>query len=167
MIIMGIIAIFLINYTGPKSYDFFFSSLAGICILVLLLFPTSTILNSVPDSQITHTNTVLEISSAREYTHYISSAIFLACLAIMSLFFFTKSDKPKEDRGQMKRIRNWIYIICGILMVIALLVIFICTILMNKGMLKPEDYNSMNMTFWMETMAVESFGISWLVKGEA
>jgi hypothetical protein len=31
----------------------------------------------------------------------------------------------------------------------------------------PEDYyKSHQLTFWMETMAVECFGFSWLVKGE-
>ena len=38
------------------------------------------------------------------------------------------------------------------------------------GLLKqiPEaDYQQYCVTYWMETIAVEAFGFSWLVKGEA
>lgn len=32
----------------------------------------------------------------------------------------------------------------------------------------PEDiYTKNHITFWMESLAAESFGLSWLVKGEA
>jgi hypothetical protein len=166
IIIMGIIALFLIIYSGPKAYDFYVSSLAGLSALVLLLFPTSTILKNVPSEIIPYTNTILVENLNREYLHYASAAVFLLCLAVMSLFFFTKSNETKATMGVRKKIRNRIYIICGTSMILALLVMFISALLIRNGSLDEELYNSLNMTFWMETLAVESFGISWLVKGE-
>ena len=79
----------------------------------------------------------------------------------MSLCLFTKSDKPKHQRGARKIWRNRIYRTCGIIMIAALLVIL-------SGMLElipPDYYDGHHLTFWMETLAVESFGFSWLVKG--
>ena len=46
-------------------------------------------------------------------------------------------------------------------MIVAILIIF-------AGSLKiiPEDfYKEFHLTFWMEVVALESFGISWLIKG--
>lgn len=81
----------------------------------------------------------------------------------MSIFLFTKSDKTKEERGVKKKIRNRIYRVCGVLMIFAITVIFLggfCKLI-------PEDiYQNHQLTFWMEALAVESFGFSWLIKGE-
>ena len=58
--------------------------------------------------------------------------------------------------------RNVIYYVCGSLMSLVLLVI-----LGRFINIVPADwYDINNMTFWMESLAVEAFGFSWLVKGE-
>ena len=80
----------------------------------------------------------------------------------MAFFIFTRSDKPKKKRTKEKNIRNTIYKFCGVVMVLALLIILL-------GLLKviPENvYSGNHLTFWMEVIAIECFGISWLVKGE-
>jgi succinate-acetate transporter protein len=55
------------------------------------------------------------------------------------------------------------YTECGVIMIIAMAVIFLggfCKLI-------PEDfYQNHQLTFWMEALAVESFGFSWLIKGE-
>jgi hypothetical protein len=111
----------------------------------------------------TYSVTLLPISPIRNTVHYVASGVFLGCLSIMSLFLFTKSNKPVNNRGQRKIIRNAIYRICGILMLVAIGVMFFGGYL---EWIPPTLYADNHLTFWMETLAVESFGFSWLVKGE-
>jgi len=160
-IILGTIAIFLMVYKGEKSIDFYVSFTAGFFAICVLLFPTGNITDICGDVTKTYSVTVLPASSLREDFHYASAGIFLLCLAGMSICLFTKSDKPKSLRGERKKWRNRIYRTCGGIMIAALLVIL-------SGMLElipPSYYDSHHITFWMETLAVESFGFSWLVKG--
>jgi hypothetical protein len=70
------------------------------------------------------------------------------------------SDKSKELRGISKRRRNRVYRTCGVIMLLAILVV-----LANFLKLIPDKvFSTYHLTFWMETIAVESFGFSWLVK---
>ena len=48
-------------------------------------------------------------------------------------------------------------------MLLALLVI----VLGLFDIIPTETYDRLKLTFWMEALAVEAFGFSWLVKGEA
>ena len=161
--ILSILGIFLIIYKGKEPIDFFVSVGAGLFVLCVVCFPTGNITTICQDPDKLFSVTILRASAFREGFHYASAGIFLGCLTYMSLFLFTKSDKSPSKRGSKKKIRNRIYRICGVLMIIAILVIF-------AGFLKliPEPFYSDNsLTYWMETLAVESFGFSWLIKGEA
>lgn len=160
--IMSILGIFLMVYKGKEPIDFFISFAAGFFALCVVCFPTSNLAESCCDTAKPFSVMHLNVSPFRGNFHYISAAIFLGCLTYMSLFLFTKSDKSPSKRGAKKKIRNWIYRVCGALMIIAILVIF-------AGLLKliPEPYYSDHcLTYWMEALAVESFGFSWLIKGE-
>lgn len=161
--ILSILGIFLIIYKGKEPVDFFISLAAGAFILCVVCFPTSNLTDKCCDETMLFSVTRLNISPFREGFHYASAGIFLGCLTYMSLFLFTKSNKAPSKRGSKKRIRNRIFRVCGVLMIIAILVIF-------AGFLKliPEPFYSDHcLTYWMETLAVESFGFSWLIKGEA
>ncbi|GAL84240.1 hypothetical protein Celly_3120 [Sporocytophaga myxococcoides] len=160
---LSILGIFLIIYKGKELVDLLVSSIAGIAVLLVALFPTDNITDICCDITKTYSVTFLPHSTFREAFHYLSAGTFLSCLSYMSIFLFTKSDKSVIERGTMKIIRNRIYRICGIMIIIALAVIFL------GGFFKliPEGfYREHQITFWMETLAVESFGFSWLVKGE-
>jgi len=163
IIILSLLATFLIVYKGKEPIDFYVSGTAGIFALFVVLFPTGNITNICCDISKDYSVTILKPSPFREGFHYASAGIFLLCLAYMSVFLFTKSDKSIELRGQDKRRRNRIYRTCGALIVIAMLVIF-------AGFLKiiPSTfYSKYCITFWMETLAVESFGFAWLIKGQS
>lgn len=54
-----------------------------------------------------------------------------------------------------------IYTICGIVMIASLLVILVSWL---TGYGKSSGFDSL--TFWMEVVAVEFFGLSWLTKSE-
>ena len=163
--ILSLIGIFLIVYSGKKSIDFYISSLAGICAFVVILAPTDNLAESCCSEDFTHAITFLQTQyeSGRVLLHYGAAALFFISLAYMSFFLFTKSKDKVESRPQGKKIRNRIYRTCAIIMVVALLVIFI-------NYETSDDANSWyyqnKLTFWMETLAIEAFGFSWLVKGD-
>ncbi|WP_163718750.1 hypothetical protein [Mangrovibacterium lignilyticum] len=162
IITISLLAIFLIIYKGPALVDFYLSLVAGICALLVVLFPTSPLSDHIPDVNMSFFNTVLSDNPTRIMVHYYSAGIFILLLATMLLFLFTKSDKPKATRGTMKIMRNRLYRVCGIGMIAAVLVMG----LRGFGWIDAEFYDARNLTFWMEVVAVELFGISWLIKGE-
>ncbi len=163
VIVVSLVAIFLLVYKGRATIDFILSSLAGVFALCMLLFPTDNLADKSTDPYFPYAVTFFPPCSLRVSFHYISAAIFLGSLAAMSWFLFTLSDKPKETRGARKKWRNRIYRSCAIVMVLALLVILFRRLEWN---LIPATYfDKHNLTYWMEVVAVEAFGFSWLVKG--
>jgi hypothetical protein len=137
------IAMFLLSYNGYTKEDAICSKLAGVFALCIALLPTSA----------TDDKTDM-ISKA----HYITAGIFFAILAYMSVFLFTKSS---GDMTPEKRKRNKVYRVCGIVMAIAVIGIPIDGIPAVHelvGAYKP--------TLILEIIALVSFGISWLTKGE-
>ncbi len=162
VIIVSLLAVFLLIYKGKGRADFYLSSVAGLFALCLIIFPTDNISKICQDAKNPFSLTVMRDSLFRAHFHYISAAIFLSCLAALSFFVFTKSDKGPTDRGRQKRRRNRVFRVCGIIMVLAIL-----AILANfLKWISDEAFLKYHLTFWMETIAIESFGISWLVKAE-
>jgi hypothetical protein len=173
-IILGLIGIFLIIYTyDNQPTDFILSTIAGIAAICVILFPTD---NLSIDESTTHeaiVTTLLPANQVRENWHFIFAAVFLISLACMSLFLFTKSNKNAGNRCNAKVSRNRIYRTCAFVMIGALLLIT-STPLFDLPLFKDAAfaqswkaiYKHNNLTFWMETIAVEAFGISWLIKGD-
>jgi hypothetical protein len=162
VITLSLLAFFLIVYKGKEPIDFYISLFAGVFALLVVLFPTNNITDICGDVTKKYAVTILPKSDFRMYFHYTVAGLFFLCLSYMSFFLFTKSDKSPSKRGLKKRIRNRIYRTCGILTVLVILILF-------AGSLKiiPSEYfKEYPLTFWMETLAVESFGFAWLVKGE-
>ncbi len=155
--VVSLLAIFLIIYKGYDRRDFYISLLASLGALTLVLLPT----DNVPDDP--GYNVVIAHvpgSALRVDVHYISAGVFLGALAYMSMFLFTKGKRLPSAR---KKARNAVYFTCGVVMVIALLAI----LLRQFDMGIPTDfYDNHHLTFWLETVAVVSFGISWMVKGD-
>lgn len=88
--------------------------------------------------------------------HFVAAALFLSCLAIFSLFLFTKGEVNPTPQ---KLRRNIVYIICGTVMATCLLALLVYFIV------KGEGHTSTSFVFWAETVALVAFGISWLTKG--
>jgi hypothetical protein len=83
--------------------------------------------------------------------HYISAVVLFGSFIFFSLLLFpqTRKEKPPKD----KRVRNWIYIFCGIAMIGCMLWAGIAKFTGSKEI------------FWPEVLALEFFAVSWLVKG--
>ncbi len=148
-------AMFLIAYKGypDDRRDNRWTNWAGIFALVIAFFPTND--NSADSCAIFH----FAESKLRSTIHYGSAALFFILLACTSLFLFTKS---KGEKTREKIIRNKIYRICGIVMLISISLIALYGIFGNDG----SRLSKLKPVFWLETVALLAFGTSWLVKGE-
>lgn len=112
------------------------------------------------------------LDSIFEIVHFASAALFLAALAYFAFFLFTKTypatvphpladdeEKRKKERRQ-KRYRDWVYRICG-------LIIALCIVLLFVNILLEDALKAIKPVFWLESIAIMTFGFSWLVKGQA
>ncbi len=143
--------IFLITYKGYDLRDNIVSFLAGIFIICVALFPTSQ------DPDASCAIRTLNSISWRVNVHYISAALFFVTLSYMSLFLFTKSAGIKTKQ---KIIRNRVYRVCGITILVAILLISF------EKHIPVLDNASLHPTFWLEWVANLAYGTAWLIKGE-
>jgi len=162
IMVISLMAFFLIVYKGDQIIDFILSLISGLSALVLLLFPTSPIIEKCEDFNVAFTNTFIIDSPLRENIHFAAAAIFIITLAVMSIFIFPRPDKFSSDGAVNVQSRNMLYRICGIGMLLAIAVIGLYAI----GLIDKDFYNNQSLTFWMEVVALEFFGVSWLIKGE-
>jgi hypothetical protein len=148
--ILVALGVFLVTYRGYDNkynrHDRIASIVAGTAAILVALFPTKAPLDSlIPSWWTPGTGTI----------HYISAVVLFCSFSFFSLFLFTKS---KPDSGEPltkgKRVRNRIYICCGILMVACIVWAGIASFL-NAPIFLPE------------ALALESFALSWLTKGRA
>ncbi len=86
--------------------------------------------------------------------HIIAAAGLLLVLAFFSVYLFTKSHGHKTRR---KVRRNRVYVVCGWLIVALVIAI---------GALRVAGKGESGAVFWLESLALWAFGISWTVKGE-
>lgn len=174
IIVVSLIAIFLLIYKSSKT-GFIWSTLAAIGALFLLLFPTNALVTGCCDVCNSVSIAHIEDNGFRNTFHYISAAVFLCSLAIMSLFIFPKENQRRVENDSLIQVaalktcnpskvktQNRVYVCCGIIMILALLVIVAGSAIKSFS----AFYTANNLTFWMETLAVEAFGFSWLVRGE-
>lgn len=93
--------------------------------------------------------------------HFLFAAALFLTLAYFSWFLFTKSNKAPEQMGKMKERRNWWYRFCAVVMVASIALIGVYKLTGATWGLGPIP-----VVFLLETVALEAFGFSWMVKGE-
>jgi len=159
------IAVFLVCYKGYQRRDNIAAIIAGICALVVALFPTRERSREAVDTGIPPIDSATLFSSANapdpafvSVVHFTSAVIFFATLAYMSLFLFTLTNKPNPTLQKLRR--NRVYRFCGI-------TILVCIVVIAIGKLFLSDAVSQtSYVFVFESIAVIFFGISWLTKAE-
>jgi len=139
------IGFFLLSYRGYSHVDNLIANFACIFAIGTALFPSKLGEN------------------AGINWHAIFAGIFLAALIYFALVLFRKSDQPKPY-PKPKQHRNAIYLTCGIIMSLCILSMGIVYgfDLENNSVIGP-----LNPVFWLESISVLSFGVCWVVKGEA
>ena len=143
-----VIGFFLLSYRGFERSDDIAGNLAFVFAVGLALFPTSPVGANSGELII-------------GYVHLVFAALFFSTLIYFSLCLFTKTD-PNKTPTRKKLQRNKVYKACGYTMAICILLIAINSIPAIKSLLKAY-----NPVFWLQSIAIITFGISWFTKGEA
>ena len=175
--ILSAFGLFLISYKGYKRdektetiSDNWITHIAGIAVLIVVLFPTSCEENS---------HLICILCEEKGFplfghdipwistVHLVSAAVFLFAMGYMSVYRFTKTDLDEDElkKDRKKRNRNRLYKICGWIVWIALGILILEFGV--KYLFYPKFQMSDYDVFIFETVAVFAFGVSWLVKGEA
>lgn len=133
---------FLFAYRGYERQDDIVGDLACLFFLGAALFAT------------TSDNETIRI------VHAVCAAGLFLSLAYFSLFLFTKTT-PGGTPTPQKIERNKIYVACGIVMLA-------CILLSGLYLLFFQDtgLSRIKPVFWLEALAMWSFGLSWITKGE-
>src|SRR5713226_4435152 len=145
------IGFFLLSYKGYERADDIAGDLGCVFAVGIALFPTAPDMNPSAEARWIG------------YIHLAFAGLFFLTLIYFSLFLFTKTD-PSRPPARRKLQRNRVYKGCGYAMAICILLIAIYFILPNEEASSLKGYDP---AFWLETIAIEAFGISWLTKGEA
>lgn len=134
---------FLFAYRGYDVGDSIAGYLACLFALGVALFPNS----SGDDWQ--------------RVVHFTSAVMLFLVLSYFALFLFTKSNEPRESWTDQKKLRNRIYVACGAVMLICIVLIGL-----YFGLLKDTAVSDIKPVFWLESLVLWTFGISWFVKGQ-
>ncbi|NND44791.1 MAG: DUF998 domain-containing protein [Xanthomonadales bacterium] len=145
--ILFAIAIFMLSYRGYERVDDRAGDLACISAIGIAVFPVAP----------AGANAAQE---ALGNLHFASALVFFLTLAYFSLVLFTKSD-PSVPPTPRKLQRNRIYRICGWTILACLAAI---ALVWNFASVPIKQLQPV---FWLESVAVIAFGVSWLTKGEA
>jgi hypothetical protein len=139
-ILVGVLfslAFFLVSYKGYAPIDSIAANLGCAFALGVALFPT------------TSKNTFVH------YSHFVFSFLLFSIFIFFSLYLFRKSSPHPTKQ---KKNRNKVYFICGVLMIFCIAGIAVCQIF-NIGA-------NLHVVFWLESLALASFGFSWITKAE-
>jgi hypothetical protein len=149
------IGVFMFCYRGYDAQDRVLTNAAGLCGAAIGLLPTEPIYHPVILARFPDVNTAACYQSHGPlgYHIYVVAAFFLI-ISYLTIFRFTKSDKPVVT-GR-KKSRNRIYVLCGVVMLASL-----AAIVLLKWASRTASI------FWPETIAIVAFGVAWLTKGEA
>lgn len=145
--ILVALGLFLFAYRGYKNEygyrDRIAAIVAGVSAILIAFFPAET------PGNLPQPSWWIPLMC---WIHYVSAAALFGSFIFFSLFQFTKSKPGNLDPE--KRIRNSIYTICGVAIISSLVWAVIASI-MDASI------------FWPETLALEFFAFSWLIKGRA
>jgi hypothetical protein len=153
-ILIGV-SMFLITYDGYSKIDYWLTSITGFLGFAIALCPCICLNN--PTMNVGFFNLEPSISNA---IHLSCAILFFILLAINSIFLFTKTTKH-TSMTKNKKARNYLFVICGIIILVSLLAIFILRIVLGG-----IEFNNKPIVFFIESAMLVAFGISWLVKGE-
>lgn len=173
VVALATIGIFLFAYRGRSRREDVVSQLAGMAALGVALLPTTGAGISGTTSCSGRAffgggsfEPLYSLFPGAEILHFCSAAFLLGFLAYYALFNFTQTHSPDsiDDQGGLtpaKRKRNRLYRASGI-------TIIVCLVLLGLYAFNHGDWsfwNELNLTFWLESVALIAFGISWIVRG--
>lgn len=153
--------IFLVSYRGYEKEDDehindnVITSVGGFSIIFVALFP---VVPWCPD----------DLKALLQFAvHYGSAGVFFLAMAFMSFYKFTRppgSSAGKENSKAFlrKKCRNKIYRTCAYAIILSISLI---PLKGPPGELFDRDLDCLNWVFWLESLALLAFSVSWSVKG--
>jgi hypothetical protein len=147
------IGIFLFSYRFTLLDDIL-GDIAGTSAIGLALVPNT------PDSS--NTGPLGHLA----WLHFTFSVSFLVALAIFALVLFPRTDTntastpQKNEPPPRKRVKNVVYVACGLVMVACLVLIPLIGFIPDTAL-----EQSLHPYLWLESLIVWAFGIAWFVKG--
>lgn len=151
--ILACVGLFMLTYTGYELIDNIVAKLTGLCALGIAIFPCF----NAASGRVGFFNLGRAASNA---VHTLSAGLFFLLLAINSIFLFTLTDGT-GNVTRNKKIRNAIYVGCGVIILACLGVIALLHLFFTQDQLDATVW-----IFILESVLLEAFGVSWLVKGE-
>ena len=141
--------VFLFSYKGYGRKDNLAANIAAVCVIGTALFPTTP-----PNPS--------ELAATIGKVHVAFASAYFITLAYFSLVLFTQSD-PTRLPTPRKLQRNRVYRVSGYTILLSIVLIVLLKLL-------PIDFENsikaFDPVFWLESVMVIAFGISWYVKGE-
>jgi hypothetical protein len=166
IIILSTFGLFLLSYKGykidtetEKISDDLLTNIGGISALIVVFVPTYCLESNSPviDEICTGGEYPLlgHINEFKNTIHLIFASIFIFTMGWMSKYKFTRGEQTANNK-----IYKW----CGNLvwLAIALLILLAIIDFFNAGF-QITSYD----VFFLESLALIPFGISWFIKGEA
>ncbi len=145
------IGVFLLSYRGYSRADGIAGDLACVGAVGVVLFPVT------PEDATA--SGVFSIG----LVHLVFGGLFFSTLTYFSLVLFTKTAHDTSPTRR-KLQRNKVYKSCGYTMAVCIVLMAVYSLLPYAMASLLEAYRPV---FWLESMAVVAFGISWFTKGEA
>jgi hypothetical protein len=142
------IGVFLMSTKGYDRRDEIAGILACVFAIGVALFPTT------PDIGATSQDKAIGA------LHLSLAPLLFLTLAYFSLFLFTETASGKHPTSR-KLQRNIVYRVCGYTILACILLMVVVAIPAVKSLAER-----LTPVFWLESLAVVAFGVSWLVKGE-
>lgn len=157
--ILGLVLLYYPAHKNEKKGDKWLTSFSGICAWAVAYIPTNS--NSCDSCAMFN----IPCNKTRQYIHLTCAGIMLFIFSYMSIKLFTRSNPLNyniDNTMKWKKIRNCIYITCGLITLLSIVAIFI--------LMKLEDYLhpfpfTEKYVFWLEVSAIVPFGFAWLIKG--
>jgi TRAP-type C4-dicarboxylate transport system permease small subunit len=151
--LLCLVALFLMSYKGYAKIDDVVAMMSGAFALGTIIFPMSMF-----SGKVVKVGIFLIDDNISQYLHLTFATLFFLSLSFNSLFLFTRHHPGVM--GKAKKQRNVIYRLCGIVMIIAIVFAAVYMIFLTR-----TPISKMYPVLILETVALISFGISWLVKG--
>ena len=141
--VLFVLGFFLLSYKGPERIDNRAADVGCVAALGVALFPTTY----CGDCWV-------------HYLHFVFALTLFSVFIFFSLVLFRKTD-PKKKMSPEKKSRNMIYLVCGIIMIVCILAIAFSLLVLKQTI--SEKYS---LVYWFESIALASFGFSWITKSE-
>ena len=138
--VLFVLGFFLMTYKGYDRTDSRAANLGCVFALGVALCPT------------TSNNNIIHIM------HFVFAVLLFSVFIFFSIYLFRKTGPGR--RTKQKDNRNRVYFVCGIIMIGCIVGIAISMIWLESV---SADYH---LVFWFESLALISFGFSWVTKAE-